>query len=151
MSSQSVESPWSGLKGWSTRFAATGAVVALLALYPASSLAQMPQAVQQAAGALNSDQQSLANNALCSALGSQVANPAAATPSDLSSSGVISAAASTFAGTTKLPLPSATTMLQGYVAQHATDILASCAASNAASGLTSKIPAGMPSMPKVAY
>ena len=52
----------------------------------------------------------------CSAIGNQVPNPAAAAPSVLSSPGVISAAASTFASGTKLPRPSATSMLQGYVA-----------------------------------
>ena len=103
---------------------------ALLAAYPPGLCAQdagssTPQTVtgsstaqtaKQAAGALTSDQQSAANKALCSAIGSQVPNPAAAAPSDLSSSAVISAAASTFAGSTNLPLPSATSMLQGYVA-----------------------------------
>jgi hypothetical protein len=107
------------------------------------------QTAQQAAGALTGDQQTAANSALCSAIGSQVPNPAAASPSDLGSSAVISAAASKFAGSTNLPLPSATSMLQGYVAQHATDILASCAVSNATSGVTSKIPgaSSLPSMP----
>lgn len=64
---------------------------------------------------------------------------------------MISAAASTFAGSTQLPQPSVTSMLQGYVAQHATDILASCAVSNATGGLTSKIPGAgsVPSMPQV--
>ena len=107
------------------------------------------QTAQQAPATLTGDQQSAANKALCSAIGSQVPNPAAAAPSDLSSSAVISAAASTFAGSTNLPLPSATSMLQGYVAQHATDILASCAVDNATSGVTSKIPgaSSLPSMP----
>lgn len=138
----------------SALFAIAGAAVALLLANPAGLRAQdtgtaMPQAAQQAARALTGDQQTAANSALCSAIGSQVPNPAAASPSDLSSTAVISAAASTFAGSTSLPLPSATSMLQGYVAQHATDILASCAASNAASGVTSKIPgaSSLPSMP----
>jgi hypothetical protein len=108
----------------------------------------MPPAAPQAAAALTGDQQSAANSALCSAIGSQVPNPAAASPSVLSSPGVISAAASTFAGSTQLPLPSATSLLQGYVAQHATDILASCAVSNATGGLTSKLP-GAGSMPSI--
>lgn len=138
----------------SALFAIAGAAVALLLANPAGLRAQdtgasVPQAAQQAAGALTGDQQTAANSALCSAIGSQVPNPAAAAPSDLSSTAVISAAATTFAGSTNLPLPSATSMLQGYVAQHATDILASCAASNAASGVTSKIPgaSNLPSMP----
>ena len=101
----------------------------------------------QAATALTGDQQTAANSALCSAISSQAPNPAAASPSLLSSPSVISAAAATFAGTTNLPLPSATSMLQGYVSQHATDILASCAVSNATGGM--KIPGAgsMPSMP----
>jgi hypothetical protein len=109
----------------------------------------MAQSAQQAATALSGDQQSAANSALCSAVGSQVSNPATATPSMLSSPTVISAAAASFAGSTKLPLPSATSMLQAYVAQHATDILASCAVSNATGGLTSKIPSSLPSIPSM--
>jgi hypothetical protein len=59
----------------------------------------------------------------------------------------MSTAASSFAGSTHLPLPSATELLKGYVAQHGTDILASCATS----GLTSKLPAAgsFPSIPKM--
>jgi hypothetical protein len=116
---------------------------------PTDTSSSAAPTAQQAAGALTGDQQTAANSALCSAIGSQVPNPAAASPSDLSSSAVISAAASKFAGSTNLPLPSATSMLQGYVAQHATDILASCAVSNATSGATSKIPgaSSLPSMP----
>jgi hypothetical protein len=139
-------------------FVAIVATFAFLATYPARLSAQdtgssIPQTAQQAAGALTGDQQSAANSALCSAIGSQVPNPAAAAPSVLSSPAVIAAAASTFANSTKIPLPSATSMLKGYVAQHATDILASCAVSNATSGLTPKIPgaSSMPSIPKMPY
>jgi hypothetical protein len=69
----------------------------------------------------------------------------------LSSPAVISSAAPIFAGSAHLPLPSATSMLQQYVTQHATDILASCAASNATGGLAPTIPgsANMPSVPKM--
>jgi hypothetical protein len=118
----------------------------------ASSAAAAPQ---QAAAALTGDQQSAANSALCSAIGSHFPNPASAGPSALSDPGVISAAASSFAGSTNLPLAGATDMLKGYVAQHATDILASCATTNAtnaagsaASSVTSKIP-GAGSLPSV--
>jgi hypothetical protein len=90
--------------------------------------------------ALTGDQQSLANKALCSALASQTSNPASANPSLLSSPSVMSIAASSFATSTKLPLSSATDLLKGYVAQHATDILASCAVSNATGGLSNKVP-----------
>jgi hypothetical protein len=108
----------------------------------------MPSAPSQAAQALTGSQQSAANSALCSAVGSHFPNPAAAGPSALSDPAVMTTAASSFAGSTNLPLPSATSMLQGYVAQHATDILASCAASNATSGLAGKIP-GASSLPSV--
>jgi hypothetical protein len=144
--------------GQSPVFALVAAVVAFVVAYPAGLRAQdmgssMPQAAQQAAAALTSDQQSVANKALCAAIGSQVPNPADATPSLLSSPSVMSAAAATFASSTKLPLPSATGMLQDYVAQHATEILESCAASNATGGVTSKIPgaSSIPSMPKMPY
>ena len=90
-------------------------------------------APQQAAAALTGDQQSAANSALCSAIGSHFPNPASAGPSALSDPAVMSTAASSFAGSTELPLSGATDMLKGFVAQHATDILASCATANATS------------------
>jgi hypothetical protein len=111
----------------------------------------VPGVPQQAAAALTGDQQSAATNALCSAVGSHFQNPASAGPSALSDPAVMSTAASSFAGSTHLPLPSATELLKGYVAQHATDILASCTTSNATSGLTSKLPGAgsIPSIPKM--
>ena len=128
--------------------------IMLLLVYPTMARAQsLSNLIPKTSGAapapstLTSDQQSLANKALCSALASQGSNPASASPSALSNSSVMTAAASSFAGSSKLPLPSATTLLQGYVAQHATSILASCAVSNATGGLTGQIPGGgsMPS------
>jgi hypothetical protein len=128
------------------------AALAFLLVYPVELRGQslgsmMPNS---APAALTGGQQSLANKALCSALGSHVPDPASASPSALSSPVVMSTAASSFAGSTHLPLPSATGLLKGYVAQHATDILASCAISNATSGLTNKIPGTgqLPSIPK---
>ena len=101
-----------------------------------------------AAQALTGDQQTAANSALCSAMGSHFPNPASAGPSALSDPAVLTTAASSFAGSTNLPLSSATDMLKGYVAQHATDILASCATGSVTSGVTSKIP-GAGSLPSV--
>ena len=142
----------------STYWSKQSAIIATLTLMvacPTTLRAQdtgssMPAVPQQAAAALTGDQQSAANSALCSAIGSHFPNPASAGPSALSQPAVISTAASTFAGSTHLPLPDSTNLLKGYVAQHATDILASCAASNATSGLTSKLPgaSSMPSVPK---
>jgi len=107
--------------------------------------------VPQQAAALTGDQQSAATKALCSAVGSHFPNPASAGPSALSDPAVMSTAASSFAGSTHLPLPGATELLKGYVAQHATDILASCATSNATGGLTPKLPGAgsFPSIPKM--
>jgi hypothetical protein len=107
--------------------------------------------IPQQAAALTGDQQSAATKALCSAVGSHFPNPATVGPSALSDPAVMSTAASSFAGGAHLPLPSATMLLKGYVAQHATDILASCATSDAVSSLTSKLPGAgsLPSIPKM--
>ena len=107
--------------------------------------------VPQQAAPLTGDQQSAATKALCSAVGSHFPNPVSAGPSALSDPAVMSTAASSFASSAHLPLPGATELLKGYVAQHATDILASCATSNATSGLTSKLPGvgTFPSIPKM--
>jgi hypothetical protein len=130
--------------------------LALLAASPTKLRAQgtgisMPEVPQQASATLTGDQQSAANSALCSAVGSHFPNAASVGPSALSDPAVISTAASSFAGSTHLPLPGATDLLKGYVTQHATDILASCAASNATGGLTSKLPGAgsLPSIPKM--
>jgi hypothetical protein len=80
---------------------------------------------QQAATALSSVEQSAAKSALCSAIASKFPNPVAAGPSALSDPDVLSTAASSFAGSTHLPLPSATDMIKAYAMQHATDILGS--------------------------
>src|SRR5271155_5059485 len=113
-------------------FVATLAILIACATESRAQLSNyLPAAPSQAAQALTGGQQSAANSALCSAVGSHFPNPAAAGPSALSDPGVLSTAASSFAGSTKIPLPNATDMLKAYVAQHATGILASCAASNA--------------------
>ena len=140
---------------WSRRSALTTivAAAALLAPRPALLRAQVGESsmAQSAVGALTGQQQTAANSALCSAIGNQVPNPAAASPSLLSSQSIISAAATIFASSVHLPLPSATSLLQGYVSQHGSDILASCATSNVTGGLTSKIPGAntVPSIPKL--
>jgi len=134
----------------STHWTKRSAIIAALALLVACATELRAQisnyipAAPSAAQALTGDQQTAANSALCSAIGSHFPNPASAGPSALSDPAVMSTAASSFAGSTSLPLSSATDMLKGYVAQHATDILASCATS----GVTSKIP-GAGSLPSV--
>ena len=71
---------------------ALAAVVAFLVVRPVDLLAQ------DAATSLSSDQQALAKSALCSAIASKFPNPAAVGPSALSDPGVLSTAASSFAG-----------------------------------------------------
>jgi hypothetical protein len=106
---------------------------------------------QEVATALSNVQQSAAKSALCSAIASKFPNPAAAGPSALSDPGVLSTAASSFAGSTHLPLPSATDMIKAYAMQHATDILGSCATASATSGMVPQMPgaSGLPSIPKL--
>jgi hypothetical protein len=108
-------------------------------------------AAQDAPTTLSSAQQSAAKNALCSAIASKFPNPAAAGPAALSDPGVLSTAASSFAGTTHLPLPNATDLIKAYAMQHATEILGSCASEGAAAGMAPSIPGGggLPSMPKL--
>ena len=98
-------------------------------------------------GALTGDQQTRRIARCVRRLGVMSRIPRAG-PSALSDPTVMTTAASSFAGSTSLPLSSATDMLKGYVAQHATDILASCATSSVTSGVTSKIP-GAGSLPSV--
>jgi len=88
--------------------------VALLAVRPALLRAQVGESsmAQSAVGSLTGEQQIAANSAVCSVVGNQVSNPAAASPSLLSSPSIISAAAAMFASSVHPPLPSATS-LQG--------------------------------------
>jgi hypothetical protein len=106
---------------------------------------------QEAAAALSSVQQSAAKSALCSAIASKFPNLAGASPAAVTDPGVISTAASTFAGSTHLPLPSATDMIKSYAMAHASSLLGSCAAANATGGMVQQIPgaSGLPSIPKL--
>jgi|SRR6516162_5857006 hypothetical protein len=100
---------------------------------------------------LSGAQQSAAKTALCSAIASKFPNPSAAGPSALSNPDVLSTAASLFAGSTHVPLPSATEMIKAYALQHASDILGSCAAASATKGMIPQIAgsAGAPSIPNI--
>jgi hypothetical protein len=106
---------------------------------------------QEAATALSSVQESAAKSALCSAVASKFPNLAGASPAALTDPGVLSTAASMFAGSTHVPLPSATDMIKAYAMQHASSLLGSCTATNATSGMVPQIPgaSGLPSIPKL--
>jgi hypothetical protein len=58
----------------------------------------------------------------------------------LSNPDVLSTAASLFAGSTHVPLSSATDMIKAYALQHASDILGSCAAASATKGMILQMP-----------
>jgi hypothetical protein len=106
---------------------------------------------QETTTTLSGAQQSAARTALCSAISSKFPNPAAAGPSALNNPDVLSTAASLFAGSTHVPLSSATDMIKAYALQHASDILGSCATTSAAKGMIPQIPgaAGAPSIPNI--
>ena len=109
---------------------------------------------QDAPISLTGDQQSAAKSALCSAIASRFPNPATAGPSAVTDPGVLSTAAASFAGSTKLPLPSATDIIKSYAMQHATEVLGSCAGGSVTGGMVPQIPVAgsmpsMPSMPKL--
>jgi hypothetical protein len=106
---------------------------------------------QDAPISLTGDQQSAAKSALCSAIASRFPNPGTAGPSAVTDPGVLSTAASSFADSTKLPLPSATDMIKSYAMQHATEVLGSCAGGSVTGGMVPQIPgsSGLPSIPKL--
>ncbi|MBI3759496.1 MAG: hypothetical protein HY269_07040 [Deltaproteobacteria bacterium] len=109
---------------------------------------------QDAPVSLTGDQQLAAKSALCSAIASRFPNPATAGPSAVTDPGVLTTAASSFAGSTNLPLPSATDMIKSYAMQHATEVLGSCAGGSVTGGMVPQIPGAgsmpsMPSMPKL--
>jgi len=113
-------------------------VLALLVAAPPAVLAQGGGGSMSGAAEPSAEQQSAATSALCSALTDHFKNPAHAGPGALSNPSVMKMAATTFSSKTNLSLPSATAMLKAYVAQHSTDILASCSASNATGGASSQ-------------
>ena len=121
----------------SSRSKQSGIVMALVMLLAVPVVSQAQE--------LTADQQSAATSALCSAAGSKVSMG----PSILQDPAVLNAATSIFASTTHLPIAQATTLLRTFAGEHASDILSSCAASNAAGSLP-KIPStgNLPSVPK---
>jgi hypothetical protein len=129
------------------------ALVALLPVFGLSpALGQgMTGAATQMASSLTGQQQSAATKALCSALAGNYKDAASAGASGLANPKVLATAATSYAGSMHVSVGSATTLLKGFATQHASDILTSCAAGNAARGLTSGMPgtSSMPAMPKM--
>jgi hypothetical protein len=102
---------------------------------------------------LSGDQMTKAKAALCSAVAKHFPNAASVSPSSLSDPAVMSTASSSFASSENMPVGGATEMLKNFVSQHASDIVESCAVSNATGGITSKLPGGgsggVPAIPKI--
>jgi hypothetical protein len=112
----------------------------------------------EAASSLSGEQQSAATKALCSAIAGNYKNAAAAGASGLTDPQVLLTAATNYSSVMHVSVSSATSLLKGFAIQHASDILTSCAASSATSGMTSALPGaggvssgvpGIGSMPEV--
>jgi hypothetical protein len=91
---------------------------------------------------LTGDQMAKAKSALCSAVASHFPSATSISPSTLSNPAVMTTASSSFASSAHLPLGGATSMLKNFVSEHASDIIESCAVSNATDSLKSKLPVG---------
>jgi hypothetical protein len=108
-----------------------------------SSIPQAPSlsgAAQQAVSSMTGDQQSAATKALCSALSGNYKDAATAGVSGLTDPKVLLTAATSYSSVMHISVSSATSLLKGFAIQHSSDILTSCAASNATSGVTSALP-----------
>jgi hypothetical protein len=125
------------------------AVTAIL-LSPISLFAQ-GQEGSNSGTTLTDQQQTAANSAFCSALSSVTPSPSTAGAATLLTPAVMSVASSAFSSSTHIPLGPATSLLKGYVSQHAAQIIASCGINSATQGLGSEIPSGgnLPSVPKM--
>jgi hypothetical protein len=134
---------------WSRRIVVI-AVTAIL-LSPISLFAQGEEGSNTGTTALTDQQQTAANSAFCSALSSVTPSPSTAGAATLLTPAVMSVASSAFSSSTHIPLGPATSLLKGYVSQHAAQILASCGINSATQGLGSEIPSGgsLPSVPKM--
>ena len=118
------------------------------------------EGAQQAASSMTGEQQSAATKAFCSAIAGNYKDAAAAGASALTDPKVLLTAATSYSSVMHVSVSSATSLLNGFAIQHASDIFTSCAASNVTNGVTSALPGvggvtsgapgtgGMPEMPK---
>jgi hypothetical protein len=103
-------------------------------------LPEQPEGAQQAASSMTGEQQSVAKKAFCSALAGQYKNAATAGVSALTDPKVLLSAATNYSSAVHAPVSTATGLLKEYAQQHASDILSSCAVSNATGTATSLLP-----------
>lgn len=133
------------------RQSAVLAALAIIIVCPANLRAQGTSALtSKASGMLTGDQMAKAKSALCSAVAKHFPSATSVTPSTLTNPAVMTTASTSFASSEHMPVGGATSMLKNFVSQHASDIIESCAVSNAEGSLKSKLPGGsIPAMPKI--
>ncbi len=105
----------------------------------------LPEGAQQAASSMTGEQQSAAKTAFCSALAGQYKNAASAGVSALTDPKVLLTAATNYSSVMHVSVSSATSLLKGFATQHASEILTSCAVSNATRGVSSALPGAVSS------
>jgi hypothetical protein len=104
-----------------------------------------PESAQQAASSMTGEQQSAAKTAFCSALAGQYKNAAATAASALTDPKVLLTAATDYSSAMHISVDSATSLLKEFAQQHASDILSSCAVSNASGAASSMLPGAVSS------
>jgi hypothetical protein len=107
--------------------------------------AEEPEGAQQAASSMTGEQQSAAKKAFCSALAGQYKNAATTGASALADPKVLLTAATDYSSAMHVPVSGATSPLKEFAQQHASDILSSCAVSNATGAASSALPGAVSS------
>jgi hypothetical protein len=120
----------------------------------------LPEGAQQAVSSMTGAQQSAATKSFCSAISGNYKEAASTGVSALTDPKVLLTAATNYSSVMHVSVSSATSLLKGFATQHASEILTSCAATNATSGVSAALPSvggvtsgvpgigGMPEMPK---
>jgi hypothetical protein len=104
-----------------------------------------PEGAQQAASSMTGEQQSAAKTAFCSARAGQYKSAATNGASALTDPKVLLSAATNYSSAMHVPVSSATSLLKEFAQQHASDILSSCAVSNATGAASSALPGAVSS------
>jgi hypothetical protein len=105
----------------------------------------VPEGSQQGASSMTEEQQSAAKKSFCSALAGQHKDAATTGVSALTDPKVLLNAATNYSSAMHVPVSSATSLLKGFAQQHASDILSSCAVSNATGAASSVLPGALSS------
>ena len=106
---------------------------------------EQSEGAQQSASSITVEQQSAAKKAFCSALAGQYKSAASEGASALTNPKVLLSAATNYSSVMHVPVSSASSLLKEFAQQHASDILSSCAVSNATGAASSMLPGGVSS------